>query len=102
MRNEKLDSEDQKSITKTSKKETKNKWLIKKSEVAVKKEEEGVHLKLNLEKFKQKPEEVKIKKKQEVKTPEKKTGNGILNLSQFQKKTPVNIMQSQRNQMFYK
>lgn len=92
-KNEKTGLGEEKSLAKTPKKETKNKWLEKKTEVAMKKEEQSaVHMKINLEQF---------KKKQNVKTPEKKLENGVLNLSQFQKKGN-NVMQIQRNQMFYK
>lgn len=94
MKHEKNEFGEEKMLAKTPKKETKNKWLEKKTEVAMKKEDQSaaVHMKINLEQF---------KKKQNVKTPEKKQENGVLNLSQFQKKG-MNVIQIQRNQMFYK
>ena len=93
MKHEKNEFGEEKLLAKTPKKETKNKWLEKKTEVAMRKEDQSaVHMKINLEQF---------KKKQNVKTPEKKQENGVLNLSQFQKKG-MNVIQIQRNQMFYK
>jgi hypothetical protein len=70
------------SLPKTPKKQQpKNRWLERKpAAVQPKKSEKPVHLELNLEQFKKKP-------------------NPALDLSQFQRKPAINVLKSQRNQL---